>query len=268
MKTRKRTLVKSIGLIVLITMLFSSICISALAENAESVNIAEGRQIWEEYLNVFSPLAEDESSYEGLMRYALRDEAAELYSEVTGNPKSEYEKMSSFYKFLWTYTYINPAYYASSISHIDRSTWFNSPIGNSQKVIQANGGTQEMLNANNKLLEWSYNYFEATGEVYNFLATYESDISDVTEPQDESILVSEDPIVSEVENDDSFVSDISQDISQNIQENSSNEQDNGIWDDVIAYFKEHIFSMVLILLLAAATVAVVIYRKNKAIDDK
>lgn len=234
-------------------------------DDAVIAAMIEGKQIWEDYLTAFSPLAEDEKTYEGLLRYVIRDDAAKLYAEITGQPKEEYIQMSALDKFLWTYTYLNIENYTKKISIKNYSTWLNSPIGNSRLIIKSNGGNQDMIDINNKFLEWSYNYYVATGKVYNFLEDFE-DIEDVSEPEEESTTVSEHSSFIEAES--SVPAESQEESVENTQDVSSEEKEEGIWDEVITYLNEHIFTIALLLILAIATLSVFLYRKNKTIDDK
>ena len=139
-------------------------------ENDTTEN-SEVKTLWSRYLSAFEIISTD-TKYSRILEFGNKTGTATQYAQVTQSSETEFEQMSAYHKFLWTVTYVAPAYYSSTMSNVNYSTWCNSPISASKRYIASNGATAEMIAVHDELLEWSFNYYKANGKVFNFIEAF------------------------------------------------------------------------------------------------
>lgn len=230
------------------------------------VDINEGKRIWDKYLMVFEPLSYENTDYSRILRYGEGEQKAAQFQSVTGRSKDEYEQMTPYDKYLWTVAYIAPAYYSGNMSNVTYTTWRDSPISASKRYIASSGATQEMIEIHTEMLEWSYKYFAATGEVFNFIEGFD----DYELEEDNSVEVSDDDTDSSSEAASDVIVPSKKPNASNDATSSDNgtEEKEGIWGGVMSYIQGHVLTLALLLVLAIAVVVIVVYRKRKTIEDE
>ena len=209
------------------------------SENSEvsqyDINIAdaEANRLWNEFLAAVSPLEAGE--YSQILKI-VSDTAgfnAKYYETITKRSKDEYLNMTDFEKFLW---------YATK--------WNANTVGIPQKWFKTYG-TSEMADTYKALMEWDYNFYLKNGGVMNFITGRTS-----LENEELEVLSSEDGNGNDT--------DINEEEVENL---LKQEEEQGIWSGTAKLIKENVITLIILLILIGATVAVVVYRKRKAIED-
>lgn len=226
--------------------------------------IDEADRLWEAFLEAVAPIESDES-YSKILKI-VQDTAnfnSQYYESTTGNSKEEYLDMTPFEQFLWYSTYILPV---NAINASDYNTycgtvtnWNSYAVGVPYNWLSTYG-TTEMADAYRALMEWDYQYFVEHGTVINFMSgntALEKDEQETVPSSEEVQSQPEQPAVKE------NVESAAQEESQSGEE----EAEKGIWDDTLAIIRNSALTIVILLILSGAAIAVTIYRKHKAIDD-
>lgn len=230
------------------------------SENSEvsqyDINIAdaEANRLWNEFLAAVSPLEAGE--YSQILKI-VSDTAgfnAKYYETITKRSKDEYLNMTDFEKFLWYATYILPV---NGITSSDYDTycgsltkWNANTVGIPQNWFKTYG-TSEMADTYKALMEWDYNFYLKNGGVMNFITGRTS-----LENEELEVLSSEDGNGNDT--------DINEEEVENL---LKQEEEQGIWSGTAKLIKENVITLIILLILIGATVAVVVYRKRKAIED-
>lgn len=228
--------------------------------------IEEADRLWKEFVEAVAPIQND-SNYSQILKI-VQDTAefnSSYYESATGNSKDEYLDMTSFEQFLWYSTYILP-YIAINAGDYNTycatvSKWNAYAVSVPYNWLKT-FGEAEMADAYRALMEWDYQYFIEHGSIFNFMeanTSLEQDIQDILSASEEASeeLQTKQPTEKEV-------------IESSVKEESrggEKKEEKGIWDKTIAGIKNSVLTIVILLILSGATIAVIVYRKSKAIDD-
>lgn len=235
--------------------------------------IGEADELWNNFLNLVAEIETNEEHSEIL---EIVDSGVEFYSgyyeEATGRSKDEYAAMTSFERFLWYSTYIMPVIAITSSSYntylSSVTKWNTRSVGTPYRMLKSYG-TIEMAEAYRELMEWDYYYFMENGAVMNFMTGKTSLENDELEVLDASEADGNgDPTQEEIESllREEFGGGFEAELEAELGERE--EADRGIWGNTIALIKDNALTIIILLILAGATVGVIVYRKRKAIDDE
>ncbi|MBD5403031.1 hypothetical protein HDR58_09620 [bacterium] len=241
-----------------------------IAEDSYTIGtgIDEADRLWEAFLEAVAPI-ENDNTYSPILQVIQNTSEfyAGYYESATGNSKDEYLDMTTFEQFLWYSTYILPV---NAINSGDYNTYCSTVDNwNTYAVYQphymlSTYGTTEMADAYRALMEWDYQYFIEHGTVINFLSGNAS----LTDDQDnQDIIPSSEEVPEKVQTEQPAEKEV---IESSVKEESRGEEkkeEKGIWDKTIAGIKNSVLTIVILLILSGATIAVIVYRKSKAIDD-
>lgn len=227
---------------------------------AETDN-AEADLVWNTFLDSVSALEAD-SKYAAILKaYEDTKEINARYYAQTGEGRTEeeYLNMTPFERFLWYATYVTPVTATTSSDYnayfgtIDK--WNSNVIGSEYNLLKTQGAV-EQAEAYKTLMVWQYNYFMANGAMYNFMTgktSIEENNPETVSPESTN------------GNDTTLSGEETQSITDEESESAKEEQ--GIWDNTIGLIKDNVITIIVLLILAGATIGVVIYRKRKTIND-
>ena len=220
---------------------------SVVENYAVATGMDEADRLWTAFLEAVAPIEYD-SQYSFILDFVHSKLTVDIYAEdyerLTGNSKEEYMDMAPFEQMLWLTTYILP-------DDKDISYSLFSDFGNS-----------EMVEAYRALMDWDRQYLAEHGTVYNFMegnTSYESDVLDKL-PSEAS---SEDPSEPESKTPEEVKRP-----SKEESESGEEKTEKGIWDDTLNLFRNNALTIIILIVLLGATIAVVVYRKRKTIDDE
>ena len=146
--------------------------------DAETIK-AQASIEWGIFLDCVAIMETDEKYAAILETYeTTADVLSKYYEIVTGRDAQEYLDFSSYEKFLWYTTFINPANIANTTDYetyfSSLAKWNSNVVGSTYKLLQ-NQGAHEQAEAYLALMEWQYEYFIEYGMMYNFITQQSSE---------------------------------------------------------------------------------------------
>lgn len=218
-----------------------------------TINDEEAEKLWKDFLAAVAPLEAGE--YSSILKI-VSDTAefnAKYFETITKRSKDEYMNMNNFEKFLWYSTYILPV---NGITSADYDTYCGSLAKWNANTVGipynwfVTYGTSEMADTYKALMEWDYQFYLKNGGVMNFITGRTSlDNSDL------DVLSSEDGNGNNTDPTEDEIGDLIK------------KEERGIWSNTTDLIKGNAITLIILLILVGATIAVVVYRKRKAIDD-
>ena len=245
-------------------------------EYIAKTNNPEADKVWNTFLESVAIL-ETDSKYEVVMKFyeTTKNNFARNYVKVCEDKtEDDYLKMTPFERFLWYSTYVTSvlsttyANYDTYFSSLGK--WNSNVVGGAYHLLKNQRAT-EQAEAYKTLMEWQYNYFIANGSMYNFI-TGKSSIEENSKLEkvspDSANGKDKDPSKEDIQ---SLLEEtgISKEEIQSLieEEKNSTKADNGTSNDTVSHIKGNAFMITILLILVAATIGVIVYRKSKAISN-
>lgn len=243
--------------------------------SATDTSIAEGKELWDAFVESVSVFDTEPDSYAtihtvfGNTSKVLLDFYVEICHRA-GLEKTadDFNAMPFVERYLWKVSYLSPTHsleHAGSLlyEHTKTLDMWNAKIasvgryGHDEMLI--NSGAEVQAEAYKALMEWQYYYYIDNGVLYNFLMSSETDVSSSPSAEKPEETATTSPTVTPTPSP-------SPTPAPSIA--PSEEPNTGIWGGVGTLLKDNIITIVIILVLLAAVIGVILYRRSKAVDKE
>lgn len=234
----------------------------------------EGKRLWENYLDVLTPVKEEKYP-ELLDSYNyLSSNFKNYYNNLTKRDEQELLDMSDYEQLLWDTSVLRMTYKGASYrSYEDWKTRYALVVQNYKHYIKDDDEYTKIRDAYHALMDWSYNYYEATGGFYNFIEDKDSfDYineyydTDTSSKEKETSKDTEDSTSSKDESSEK-IEPSSQTSSITTSSESNPESSKGIWSGVVSNIKNNIATIIIAILFLVALAYIAIQKKRYNIND-
>lgn len=260
----KRRVLKISCLTFAIVLMFS-LSLTAFAANSDYMaeHGEEGEQLWKNYLEAIEPIKNGEypefTDFVEQMAYI----DSPHYADLTYGEAQEFLDMSTYDKILWDSIIVYPFsrqnnggnYYTS----LDGWKGFAAREYRGEfALFCSKEDAKVMQTAYAELMEWLYYYYDSTGAFYNFIDGKDSfDYINEHFEHDDTDTDTEDTVV----------------VSSSTEGNSYTEttsnvaEKRGVWDNFFDSIKNHLFTVILFVVLVVVMAVIAFYKKKFNIQN-
>lgn len=253
-------------------LLLLSFSVSVFAENESSqlsIDMNEGRELWNEYLRQLEPYKDDETVFD--RTFGSMTLWNEKYAEIKKCSKDKFNEFTQYEKLL-VLPWLDTSWFVSKISEPQKfSSWENMLTVISELNYEKELGNKPLGDSYYNIVEWQYDYYMETKMIFNFFEEFGTEIVEIeTSNVSENVSgnVSEISRTEEVSKEIQLPSKAPTESNVELSEEVSDVSEEGIWDNVIDYIKSNVITWIILFILCGAVVGIVIYRKKKNIQFK